>query len=63
MKNILYRNSFNKNSIFYIKADLIIKVWNNENLRLIYSYNIPNKILTVFGDYESVYVMYQLKNN
>lgn len=60
MKTRLIRKEYNgTNSLFFIKAEYITDVWDNEGNRLKFNYNIPNEKLTIFGDYEGIYVLYQ----
>jgi hypothetical protein len=60
MKTRLIRKEYNgTNSLFFIKAEYIKDVCDNEGNRLKFEYNIPNEKLTIFGDYEGIYVLYQ----
>lgn len=60
MKTRLIRKEYNgTNSLFFINAEYITDVWDNEGNRLKFEYNIPNEKLTIFGDYEGIYVLYQ----
>lgn len=45
------------NSLFFIKAEYIIGVWDKEGNKLKFYYNIQNEKLTIFGDYEDVYML------
>lgn len=60
MKTRLIRKEYNgTNSLFSIKAKCITNVWDTEGNRLKFEYNIPNEKLTIFGDYDGIYVLYQ----
>jgi hypothetical protein len=60
MKTRLIRKEYDaNNSLFFIKVECITDVWDSEGNRLKFDYNIPNEKLTIFGDYEGIYVLYQ----
>lgn len=46
------------NSLFSIKSKFITDVWDSKGNTLKFYYNIPNEKLTIFGDYEGIYVLY-----
>lgn len=59
MKTRLTRKEYNgNNSLYFIKAEYITDVWDTEGNRLKYEYDIPNAELTIFGDYNGIYVYY-----
>lgn len=60
MRIRLIRKEYNgNNSLFFIDSEYITDVYDVEGNRLKFEYNIPNKKLTIFGDYEIIYVLYQ----
>lgn len=60
MKTRLIRKEYNENnSLFTIKAEYITDVWDTIGNRLKFDYNVSNEVLTIFGDYEGIYVLYQ----
>lgn len=60
MKTKLIRKEYNEtNSLFFIKSKYITDVWDIDGNRLKFEYNILNEKLTIFGDHESIYVLYQ----
>lgn len=60
MKTRLIRKEYNgTNSLFSIKAEYITDVFDTYGNILKFEYNIPSEKLTIFGDYDGIYVLYQ----
>jgi len=58
-KRLIRKENNGNNSLFFIKAEYITDVLDTKGNRLKFDYNVPNEKLTIFGDYESIYVLYQ----
>lgn len=59
-KTRLIRTEYNGiNSIFFIKAQYVTDVWDTESNKLKYVYTIVDEKLTILGDYEAIYVLYE----